>query len=156
MRRLVDAALRRNMKFILDVVTTMWQLFFYVINGNGSPRRHPHGFGNHSPLTSITEWDPDYDSRGIRAGPRWAKAAGAHRVGEHAGITHPPNPSKFHQRQLVSPARPRHRWDRAGCMQRKRISQARLSKDTPCNNSISEQEVYGDFPVGLKDLATET
>ena len=67
LRRLVDAAHKNNMRVILDVVTNhVGQLFYYDINGNGQPDDTLMGGGQTSPLARITEWDPDYDSRGIQ------------------------------------------------------------------------------------------
>jgi alpha-amylase len=141
LRRLVDAAHARGMKVILDIVTNhVGQLFYYDINGNGRPDESVYGSGDdaptggtHSPTWHLTEYDPDYDPRGIQSytslgegGPapvRWLYMPELNRV--------PPLPAEFqnldwyHKRGRVTT------WD------------------------SMEQTVYGDFPGGLKDLATE-
>ena len=159
LRRLVDAAHKRNIKVILDVVTNhVGQLFFYDINGNGKPDDTLMGAGQTSPLTRITEWDPDYDSRGIQgwtslgeSGPAnivWVKMPEINRM--------PPEPPEFqnknwyHKRGRVTV------WGREqdACNQ-KGLSGGPNEYGTDCYNYIREQEVFGDFPGGLKDLATE-
>jgi alpha-amylase len=140
LRRLVDGAHARGMKVILDIVTNhVGQLFYYDINGNGQPDENVYGSGDaptggeHSPLWHQTEYDPDYDPRGVQSytslgegGPapvRWIYMPELNRV--------PTLPAQFqnldwyHRRGRVTT------WDSA------------------------EQTVYGDFPGGLKDLATE-
>ncbi|MBI5479319.1 MAG: alpha-glucosidase C-terminal domain-containing protein [Deltaproteobacteria bacterium] len=141
LRRLVDAAHARGMKVILDIVTNhVGQLFYYDVNGNGQPDENVYGGGDdaptggtHSPVWHLTEYDPEYDPRGIQSytslgegGPapvRWIYLPELNRV--------PPLPAQFqnldwyHKRGRVTT------WD------------------------SMEQTVYGDFPGGLKDLATE-
>jgi glycosidase len=80
LRELTRAAHARNMKVILDIVTNhVGQLFYYDINGNGSPDDNVYGAGcgaqppmNTQPcpqpavITHISEYDPDYDPNGVR------------------------------------------------------------------------------------------
>ncbi len=159
LRRLVDAAHRRNIKVILDVVTNhVGQLFFYDINGNGGPDDTLMGSGMSSPLARITEWDPDYDSRGIQgwtslgeSGPApivWVDMPGINRQAPRPAEFH--NDLWYHRRGRVTV------WGReqAACDERGLTGSA-YQDGTPCYNYIREQEVFGDFPGGLKDLATE-
>lgn len=68
LRRMVDEAHDRDMKVILDIVTNhVGQLFYYDINGNGRPDEALYGSGTTSELTRVSEYDPDYDPRGIQA-----------------------------------------------------------------------------------------
>lgn len=140
LRQLVDKAHARKLKVILDIVANhVGQLFYYDINGNGQPDEDVFGSGDaptggtHSALWHETEYDPDYDTRGIQSytslgegGPApvyWIYQPDINRM--------PPLPAEFqnldwyHKRGAVTS------WD------------------------SMEQTVYGDFPGGLKDLATE-
>jgi glycosidase len=159
LRRLVDAAHKRNIKVILDVVTNhVGQLFFYDINGNGSPDDTLMGSGMGSPLQRITEWDPDYDGRGIQgwtslgeSGPApiiWMDMPGINRMAPSPVEFH--NELWFHRRGRVTV------WGReqAACDELGLAGSA-FQDGTACYNYIREQEVFGDFPGGLKDLATE-
>ncbi len=68
LREMVDACHERGIKVILDIVTNhIGQLFYYDINRNGQPNELVMGSGTQSPLTRTTEWDPDFDSRGVQA-----------------------------------------------------------------------------------------
>ncbi len=171
LRELVDACHRRGIKVILDIVTNhVGQLFFYDINGNGRPDEFfiggggtAYGSSNHdfpSGLTRTTEWDPDYDSRGIQgftslgefglAPIVWVYDPAINRVPPE-----PPefqNPDWYHRRGrvtvwrheqeacqwLTGSADPGYWWD-----------------NEECRNYVREQELMGDFPGGLKDLKTE-
>ncbi|MFO0659874.1 MAG: alpha-amylase family glycosyl hydrolase [Polyangiaceae bacterium] len=70
LRRLVKAAHARGIKVIVDIVTNhMGQLFFYDINMNGVPdvQIAESGTAGNKPVTHITEYDPDFDIRGIQS-----------------------------------------------------------------------------------------
>jgi glycosidase len=171
LRELVDACHRRGMKVILDIVTNhIGQLFFYDMNGNGRPDEFFIGaggaaygsFNNDFPadVTRTTEWDPDYDGRGVQAftslgesGPapiRWMYDPGLNRVPPE-----PPefaNPAWYNRRGRVTVWR----HELEAC--RWRLGDPSFSGDwwsTPeCRDYMREQEMRGDFPGGLKDLDT--
>lgn len=159
LRRLVDAAHKRNIKVILDVVTNhVGQLFYYDINGNGSPDDTLMGSGTDSPLARITEWDPDYDSRGIQgwtslgeSGPArvvWVDMPEINRL--------PPNPPEFHNENWFNRRGRVTVWGREqDACTTLGLSGGPNTKNTDCFNYIRQQEIYGDFPGGLKDLRTE-
>jgi glycosidase len=134
LRAFVNAAHERGMLVILDIVTNhLGQVFYYDINGNGQPDETLFGDGERSGLTRITEYDPDYDPRGIQ---------GRTSLGESG-----PAPIRFFHmpeifRVLPNPpifADPR--------------SYNRRGRVTDWN--VREQVLYGDFPGGLKDVNTE-
>jgi glycosidase len=159
LRELVQKAHARGLKVILDIVTNhVGQLFYYDINGNGSPDENTYGAGcgaqppadkqpcpTDPPLiTHITEYDPDYDPQGIRgytslgfsgqAPIRWIYIPAINRAptepGAGAGLA--PDKQRGFQREDW--------YHRRG-----RVT----------NYGEREQVLTGDFPGGLKDLATE-
>jgi alpha-amylase len=78
LRAMIHAAHERGMLVILDIVTNhMGQVFYYDINQNGQPDEAVYGSGNlppggspsaeTSPLSRVTEYDPDFDPRGIQS-----------------------------------------------------------------------------------------
>src|SRR5260370_17482379 len=79
LRELVQAAHAKNFKVILDIVTNhVAQLFYYDINGNGSPDENVYGAGcgeqppmDRQPcptppvITHVSEYHPDYDPQAL-------------------------------------------------------------------------------------------
>jgi glycosidase len=158
LRELVQRAHARKLKVILDIVTNhVAQLFYYDINGNGSPDENTYGAGcGEQPpmdrqacpdppvITHVTEYDPDYDPNGVRgytslgfSGPapiRWIYNPAIDRMptlpGANAGDTGGPafafqRDDWYHKKGRIT------------------------------DYSVREQVLTGDFPGGLKDLATE-
>lgn len=144
LRRLVDEAHDRGMKIIFDVIVNhIGQLFYYDINMNGQPDETVEGsglvFDEHeglrSELVRTTEWDPDFDPRGVQArtslgeaGPApivWVNMPEVNRV--------PPRPKAFQNPDW---------YNRRG-----RVV-------TPWGWDVREMVETGDFPGGLKDLKT--
>lgn len=146
LRRMVDACHDEGIKVILDVVTNhIGQLFYYDINGNGAADEYIIGGGlrpecpwspdqcDGHPSIRITEYDPDFDPAGIRMWTSLGYSGLAPVIFFHEPYTNhmPPlpvefqNPDWYHRRGRV--------WD--------------------WNDEL--QVELGDFPGGLKDLATE-
>lgn len=134
LRAFVREAHGRGMSVILDIVTNhLGQVFYYDINNNGQPDDSLIGGGVSSPLTRITEYDPDYDPRGIQ---------GYTSLGESG-----PAPIRFFNMPDIFrvPPRPELFQDPSVYNRRGRVT----------SYDIREQVLYGDFPGGLKDLNTE-
>jgi alpha-amylase len=118
LQELVRACHARGIKVILDVVTNhVGQLFFYDINRNGVPDIVFFGGGGPGPgsrnpdqpsdLKRSSEWDPEYDSRGVqgftspgRERPRAGGVGGAARDQPHAA-----HARRVPEPRLVQPAR---------------------------------------------------
>jgi alpha-amylase len=159
LREMVDKMHAAGFKVILDIVTNhVAQLFYYDINGNGSPDENVYGAGcgEQAPantqtcppggaiISHLTEYDPDYDPQGVRgytslgfsglAQMRWIYIPEINRAptmpGANAGLD-PTTQFGFQRDDWY------HR--------RGRIT----------DYGIREQVLMGDFPGGLKDLATE-
>ena len=135
LRAFTNAAHARGISVILDIVTNhLGQVFYYDINNNGQPDDSLIGAGTMgSPLLRITEYDPDYDPRGIQ---------GYTSLGESG-----PAPIRFfNQPQIFRvPPEPAIFQDPTAYHLRGRVT----------SYDIREQVLFGDFPGGLKDLATE-
>lgn len=146
LREMVNACHERGIKVIMDVVTNhVGQLFFYDINGNGRPDEYIIGGGlnpacprppdecSGHPSVRITEYDPDFDPGGIKMWTSLGYSGLAPIIFLHDPVTNhmPPQPPEFqnpewyHRRGRV--------WD--------------------WNDDM--QVELGDFPGGLKDIATE-
>lgn len=134
LRLLVKRAHERGIKVILDIVTNhLGQVFYYDINNNGQPDISIAGSGSRSDITHVTEYDPDYDPRGIR---------GFTSLGEFglAPIRFFDMPEIFRTKPMPEIFQTKEAYNRRG-------------RVTDWN--IAEQVVYGDFPGGLKDINTE-
>jgi glycosidase len=134
LRAFVNEAHARHMLVILDIVTNhLGQVFYYDINNNGQPDDEVIGSGTRSPLTRVSEYDPDYDPRGIQ---------GYTSLGESG-----PAPIRFFDMPSIFRVTPSPSIfaDPTAYHRRGRIT----------DYTIREQVLFGDFPGGLKDVATE-
>ena len=134
LRSLVSAAHGRGMKVVLDIVTNhMGQVFFYDQNLNGQADVYIGGSGSTSPVTRSTEFDPDWDPRGVQV----VTSLG---VGGRAPMVFFDQPSIARERpkpEVLGTAAAYHGFGRT------------LDYEQP------DQLLMGDFPGGLKDVATE-
>ena len=133
LRSLVNDAHTRGMKIVLDVVCNhMGQLFFYDMNLNGRPDIYIGGTGTSSPVTRVSEYDPDWDPNGVEA----FSSAG---ISGRAPIIFIDDPSinRTPPPDILGTPGAYHGFGRI------------LSYSDPV------QVVLGDFPGGLKDVATE-
>ncbi len=133
LRELVDKCHARGMKVILDIVTNhVGQVFYYDINGNGQPDESVAGSGTSSPLRRVSEYDPDYDPRGIHS----------HTSLGEAGLA----PVIFFNRPDINRMAPRPReFQNPDWYNR---------KGRVWDWNQRDQVLTGDFPGGLKDLKT--
>ena len=134
LRSLVKAAHARNMKVVLDVVVNhMGQVFFYDMNMNGTPDIYFGGTGSTSPVSRSTEYDPDWDARGVQASTSLGIAGRAPIVFLNAPEINrvPPKPGVMGRGEAY------HGFGRV------------------LNYEDDAQRLLGDFPGGLKDVATE-
>ncbi len=158
LRELTMKAHAQGFKVILDIVTNhVAQLFYYDINDNGSPDENVYGAGcgaqppgDTQPcpggpvITHLTEFDPDFDPHGVRgytslgfsgAAPiRWIWNAAIDRAPTLPGA----GAGQDAARQF---AFQRDDWYH--------------KKGRIYDYGNREQVLTGDFPGGLKDLATE-
>ena len=134
LRELVDACHARGMKVILDIVTNhVGQLFYYDINGNGQPDEAVFGGGDGtSPVTHVSEYDPDFDPQGIQSETSLGQAGPAEIRFFHVPELNrmPPEPPEFQNPDWYN----------------------RMGRVWDWNHA--EQVLLGDFPGGLKDLKT--
>lgn len=135
LRRLVASAHGRGMKVILDIVTNhVGQVFYYDINKNGQPDNDVFGSGTpgKSGIEHVTEYDPDFDPRGIQSRTSLGESGPAPVVFNYdAASNHvPPLPALF--REPLA-------YNRRG---------------RTYNFDELDQLVHGDFPGGLKDVDT--
>jgi glycosidase len=133
LRSLTATAHEKGMKVVLDIVTNhMGQLFYYDMNENGHPDVYISGTGGTSPVTRSSEFDPDWDPRGVQAFTSLGLAGRAPVIFiQDPSINRMPPPS------LLGNAGSYHGFGRT------------LNYDDP------KQLLLGDFPGGLKDVATE-
>ncbi len=133
LRSLVAAAHERGMKVVLDIVTNhMGQLFYYDINRNGQPDEYIGGTGSTSPVTRISEYDPDWNPEGVQSFSSAGPAGRAPII-----FLNMPSINRVPPPGLLGTARAYHGFGRI------------LNYDDP------KQRTLGDFPGGLKDVATE-
>lgn len=134
LRSLTAHAHERGLKVVLDVVTNhMGQVFFYDMNLNGRPDVNLGGTGVTSPVRRTTEFDPDWDPRGVQAETSLGIAGRAPILFlDDPSISRvPPKPAIFARREAY------HGFGRI------------------LNYDDEAQRLLGDFPGGLKDVATE-
>lgn len=167
MQETVDTLHEHGLKVILDIVTNhIGQLFYYDMNGNGQPDDTLFGGGGQSygsnnqdiagQLTRASEWDPDYDSRTVQrftslgeSGPapiRWVYQPEINRLPIQPAVFQ--NPSWYHKRGRITV------WEAKPTLGSKWCPTATDSNVELCDY-VRQQETLGDFPGGLKDLATE-
>ena len=144
LRDLVQRAHARNIKIVLDIVTNhMGQMFYYDINQNGRPDESVEGgikTRTDGKTLHITEYDPDYETPVVQSFTSLGNAGAAPVI-----FMNDPSINRF---PPTSPGaeilgRPE------GYHRRGRI----VDYDSPTNGT--EQTMFGDFPGGLKDIATE-
>ncbi|MBX3224614.1 MAG: alpha-amylase [Labilithrix sp.] len=139
LRRLTSRAHDMGLKVVLDIVTNhMGQVFYYDTNLNGNPDIYIGGSGalpvvsSRSDLSRITEYDPDWDPKGVQAFTSLGPAGRAPLIFfQDPSINRVPPPG------LLGTARAYHGFGRI------------LDYDD------EKQRTLGDFPGGLKDVATE-
>jgi glycosidase len=133
LREMVRACHERGIKVVLDIVTNhLGQVFYYDINRNGQPDENVYGSGTVSPLSRVTEYDPDYDPRGIQSFTSLGESG-------PAPIVFFDMPEIFRTRPMPEIFQRPEAYNRRG-----RVT----------DYGIRDQVVYGDFPGGLKDLDT--
>ena len=132
LREMIDAAHEKQIAVILDVVVNhVGQLFYYDINLNGSPDENTYGhYGDN--IEHVTEWDPDYDERGVQAFTSLGEAglAPIYFVNMPEANRVPPSPAEFHNAAWYNRRGRVTSWEE------------------------DDQVLYADFPGGLKDLMT--
>ena len=139
LRRLTAAAHDKSIKVVLDIVTNhMGQVFYYDMNLNGNPDIYIggsgplQGAGSASPIVRVTEFDPDWDPRGIQAFTSLGNAGRAPIIFfQDTSINRVP------PKGILGTAKGYHGFGRI------------LSYEDQIQTRI------GDFPGGLKDVATE-
>jgi glycosidase len=175
LRRLVAAAHAKGIRVIVDIVTNhMGQLFYYDINQNGQPDISLQESGNHRdkdgnllPVIHTTEYDPDFDPRGIQSRTSLGEAGPAPIVFiyDPAANKLPANPAilqearAYHRRgRIVAYEETKKRCEDAVTVACDGCSDPAVPCDA-CNGKrcidYYEQTETGDFPGGLKDVATE-
>jgi len=133
LQELVREAHARDMKIIIDIVTNhVGQAFYYDMNLNGEPDIQLQNSGGSSPVRHYTEYDPDFDPRGIQAFTSLGEAGPAPVVFQYDPATNhiPPSPALFEDPAV---------YNRKG---------RTVDFDDP------DQLLHGDFPGGLKDIDT--
>ncbi len=139
LRRLTAACHDRSLKVVLDIVTNhMGQVFYYDMNLNGHPDVNIggsgplQGAGSQSPVIRITEFDPDWDPRGVQAFTSLGNAGRAPII-----FIQDPSINRVPPKGILGTAAGYHGFGRI------------------LNYDDEKQRLLGDFPGGLKDVATE-
>ena len=173
----------RKIKVILDIVTNhVGQLFYYDINRNGQPDivffgGGGGGSGSRNPdqpssLRRSSEWDPEYDSRGVQGFTSLGENGLAPFVWlEQPEITRiPPSPPEFGNPAWYNGKGRVTVWESGGELSNPRLDTLVCETCSPAGSActpeptcaqrvkfdyLREQEMLGDFPGGLKDLKTE-
>jgi glycosidase len=143
LRELVQKAHARNIKIVLDIVTNhMGQMFFYDINQNGRPDESVEGGikTKNDKTVHITEYDPDYEFPVVQSFTSLGNAGPAPII-----FINDPSinriPPQTPEAAILARAEGYHRRGRI------------VNYDEPPDGP--EQTMFGDFPGGLKDVATE-
>lgn len=157
LRRLVSEAHRKNLRVVLDIVTNhMGQMFYYDINQNGRPDDNLYGGGvnsgfqnpggSSSTLTRVSEYDPDYNTRTVIQSFTSLGPAG-------------PAPVRFMHIPDIFRTAPRcdgaFAWQCILAQPEGYHRRGRIVNYDSDGSQPSEQVMLGDFPGGLKDVATE-
>lgn len=159
LRRLVRACHARRMKVVVDIVTNhMGQMFYYDINNNGQPDEFIQGSGmldgdirrvnpgtSPSTLYRVTEYDPDFNTRGRIQGFTSLGPAGDAPIiflNMPDIFRTPPRSDILASQAILGTPQGYHR-------------RGRTVVYDEANNQPGEQTLNGDFPGGLKDVATE-
>jgi glycosidase len=139
LRALTAKAHDMGLKIVLDIVTNhMGQLFYYDTNLNGHPDIYIGGSGDlpvvasRSDLSRITEYDPDWDPNGVQAFTSLGPAGRAPII-----FIQDTSINRIPPAGILGTARAYHGFGRI------------LDYD------VVAQRELGDFPGGLKDVATE-
>ncbi len=156
LRLLVKACHERGLKVIVDIVTNhMGQLFYYDINENGQPDVDLMGSGltPDSPVEHITEYDPDFNLNGIQAMTSLGDSGLAPIVfiNDPAANKLPAHPDIF---QLASSYHRRGRITNYAALLYDANGNVVMDDANPPQPYRVQTEL-GDFPGGLKDIATE-
>ncbi|CAN5279290.1 hypothetical protein BH09MYX1_BH09MYX1_02980 [soil metagenome] len=133
LRALIASAHERGMKIVLDIVTNhMGQLFFYDMNLNGKADINIGGTGSTSPVERVSEFDPDWDPRGVQASTSLGLSGRAPIL-----FIDTPEINRVPPDGILGRASAYHGFGRI------------------LNYDDEKQRMLGDFPGGLKDVATE-
>ncbi len=179
LRSLVDTAHGLGMKVILDIVTNhVGQVFFYDINGNGVPDEAVWGGGQQgqdlptTPIMHRSEYDPEYEEPQVMSRTSLGIAGPAPVIFYHDAPSnhmppvsgYPPGasfdvlqmPEAYHRRGRV------YNWGNDHCCYQwfnnlplDTSPDPNYDCPTQVANDVCNQVRFGDFPGGLKDVASE-